>query len=602
MKLYIVGIGPGAAEDMTIRAYRIIKEADLIVGYTAYNEILRKEFPDKKYYETAMRKEEDRCLYALKNASEGVKTVLVCSGDGGIYGMSALAEELVWKIKTEQAARSASGGNPKFIKTAYADININNFTAPDIEAVPGVTAAVSGAALAGSPLTNDFAVISLSDLLTSWQVIENRIDAAAKGDFAIVFYNAGSRKRKDHLKKACDMILKYRSPETPCAVVGNISRSGEYMRYMTLRELRELEGDMTMTVFVGNSVTEMINGKMITPRGYLQRRKTGSELKNPAENISTISESMESGCNEVNIVQSAGKEFCGNRQSRLLIFGGTAEGRILAQEAAFAGYGAAVCVATEYGKEVLKNINNSGAEVFKDTVSGFEQNELLAGKNIKESTYNSIRVISGGLSEIQMKELMSSGGFEAVLDATHPYAWEVTEKIRAAAEISRLKYLRIRRNIEIDGDIEDNILELRTIDDIVEYLNTNDEKAFISTGSKNAEKYAEVKNAEERLTIRILPSEDSIEKCKKAGFKGKNLICMQGPFSREMNEVMFKESGASVLVTKVSGKSGGFAEKARAALGLGMKVVALLPPEDIEGVSLSCAAEMIKSGKITEEY
>ncbi|MCI8284199.1 MAG: precorrin-6A reductase [Firmicutes bacterium] len=605
MKLHIVGIGPGAAEDMTIRAYRIISEAELIVGYTAYNEILRKEFPGKNYYETSMRKEEDRCLYALKNASDGIKTALVCSGDSGIYGMAALVYELAGKIKKEQAQRSKGGRDKEFIKRLKAaDININDFTTPDIEIASGVTAAASGAALAGSPLTNDFAVISLSDLLTPWQTIQNRINAAAQGDFAIAFYNAGSKKRKSYLKKACDIILKYRSPKTPCAAVGNISRDGEYVRYMTLAKLRELEGDMAMTVFIGNSVTEMISGKMVTPRGYLQRRKTGSELKNPMENISTISESMESNCNKLEILQSAEKEFCGDRQSSLLIFGGTVEGRILAQEAVYAGYDATVCVATEYGREVLKNINinNEKTKVFKDDILGFEQNELFADVPGEKNRQNSVRVISGGLSEAQMKELMDCGGFAAVFDATHPYASEVTENIKTAAEMSGLKYLRIRRNIEIERDMEDNILELRTIDDVIEYLNTNDKKAFISTGSKNAEKYAEVKNAEKRLTIRILPSEESISKCKKAGFQGKNLICMQGPFSREMNEAMFKESEASILVTKASGRSGGFTEKVQAALDLGMKIIALMPPEDFEGISLISAAEMIKSRRITEEY
>ncbi len=605
MKLHIVGIGPGAAEDMTIRVYRIISEAELIVGYTAYNEILRKEFPGKNYYETAMRKEEDRCLYALKNASDGIKTALVCSGDSGIYGMAALVYELAGKIKKEQAQRSKGGRDTEFIKRLKAaDININDFTTPDIEIASGVTAAASGAALAGSPLTNDFAVISLSDLLTPWQTIQNRINAAAQGDFAIAFYNAGSKKRKSYLKKACDTILKYRSPKTPCAAVGNISRDGEYVRYMTLAKLRELEGDMAMTVFIGNSVTEMISGKMVTPRGYLQRRKTGSELKNPAENISIISKSMESNCNELEILQSAEKKFCVDRQSRLLIFGGTTEGRILAQEAVYAGYDATVCVATEYGREVLKNINinNEKTKVFEDDLLGFEQNELFADVPGEKNRQNSVRVISGGLSEAQMKELMDCGGFAAVFDATHPYASEVTENIKTAAEMSGLKYLRIRRNIEIERDMEDNILELRTIDDVIEYLNTNDKKAFISTGSKNAEKYAEVKNAEKRLTIRILPSEESISKCKKAGFQGKNLICMQGPFSREMNEAMFKESEASILVTKASGRSGGFTEKVQAALDLGMKIIALMPPEDFEGISLISAAEMIKSRRITEEY
>ena len=236
--LYVVGIGAGSYEGMTIAANNIIEQSELIVGYTKYVELVKKYFPQKEYASTGMKQECERVEYALKEAQH--KTVsLVCSGDSELYGMAGLAYELGVK---------------------YPDI--------EIETVPGVTAAFSGGAVLGSPLTHDFAVISLSDLLTPAEKIRRRIECAAECDMVIVLYNPSSKSRADYLQKACDIVLKYRSGETVCGYVRNIGRDGQESRVLTLSELRETDVDMFTTVYIGNSDAKIIAGKMVTPRGY----------------------------------------------------------------------------------------------------------------------------------------------------------------------------------------------------------------------------------------------------------------------------------------------------------------------------------------------
>ena len=236
--LYVVGIGAGSREGMTIAAHEAIERSELIVGYTKYVELLKEHFPHKNYASTGMKQERERVETALREAVD--KTVsLICSGDPQLYGMAGLAYEL---------------------STAYPDV--------EIEVVPGVTAAFSGGAVLGSPLTHDFAVISLSDLLTPAEKIRKRLECAADCDMVIVLYNPSSKSRGDYLQKACDIVLQYRSGETVCGYVKNIGRDGQESRVLTLSELRDTAVDMFTTVYIGNSETKVINGKMVTPRGY----------------------------------------------------------------------------------------------------------------------------------------------------------------------------------------------------------------------------------------------------------------------------------------------------------------------------------------------
>lgn len=239
MKLYVIGIGPGGADQMTPRARAAMQASDVIAGYTAYIELVRPLIEDKEILQTPMRQEIDRCIRARDAALTGKTVAMVCSGDAGVYGMAGLMHEVC---------------------AEHPEI--------EIEVVPGITAACSGAAVLGAPLVHDFAVISLSDLLTPWETIEKRLELASQADFCICLYNPSSRKRADYLRRACDSMLKWKSPDTPCGTVRNIGRDGETGAVYTLAQLRDTNVDMFTTVFIGNSQTRVINGKMVTPRGY----------------------------------------------------------------------------------------------------------------------------------------------------------------------------------------------------------------------------------------------------------------------------------------------------------------------------------------------
>lgn len=238
-QLYVVGIGPGEYEQMTLKAIRTLERSDLIIGYTVYIDLIREYFPEKEMKSTPMMQEVERCRMALDEADQGKIVSMVCSGDSGVYGMSGLILEL---------------------SEEYPEVTV--------EMVPGVTAACAGAAVLGAPICHDFAVISLSDLLTPMELIEKRISAAAEADLAICIYNPSSKKRKDYLQRACDLMLKYKSPKTVCGLVKNIGREEEQFSILTLEELRDTQTDMFTTVFIGNSSTRAENGRMITPRGY----------------------------------------------------------------------------------------------------------------------------------------------------------------------------------------------------------------------------------------------------------------------------------------------------------------------------------------------
>ena len=237
-KLYVVGIGPGAPEEMTLRARKALEAAQVIAGYGVYVDLVKPMFPDKEYLTTAMRKETERCRMAIEAACEGKTVAMISSGDAGVYGMAGLIYEL------------AEGRELQ------------------IEVVPGVTAALSGAAVLGAPLTHDFAVVSLSDLLTPWDKIERRLEMAAAADFCIAIYNPSSIRRADHLRRACEILMRYASPDTVCGAVRSIGREGERMELMTLDALKDYAADMFTTIFVGNSQTRVIDGRMVTPRGY----------------------------------------------------------------------------------------------------------------------------------------------------------------------------------------------------------------------------------------------------------------------------------------------------------------------------------------------
>ena len=238
-KIYVVGMGPGREDMMTGDAIQVLEQADVIIGYTVYLKLLGERFGQKEFLSTPMKQERERCVMCFEEAKKGKQVALICSGDAGVYGMASLMYE---------------------VGKQYPNI--------ELVIIPGITAACSGAAVLGAPLNHDFCVISLSDLLTPWEKIEKRLEAAAIGDFAMAIYNPSSHKRYDYLEKACDILLRHIEGERACGYVENIGRDGTKAVTCTLQELRNAKVNMFTTVFIGNSSSEILDGKLITKRGY----------------------------------------------------------------------------------------------------------------------------------------------------------------------------------------------------------------------------------------------------------------------------------------------------------------------------------------------
>ena len=236
-KIYVVGLGPGNKENMTFRAYDVLKNSDIIIGYKTYVDLIEGMFPDKKIIKSYMKKEVARCEETLKLALEGNVISLISSGDAGVYGMAGVMLEI------------ANGQ-------------------VEVEIVPGITSANASASLGGAPIVHDSVNISLSNLLTDWELIKKRIDLASQGDFVITLYNPKSSGRPELINEARDIMLKHKRKDTPVLIARNVGREGENYDITTLDKMLDYEINMFSTVIIGNSNTKVVNNKMITPRGY----------------------------------------------------------------------------------------------------------------------------------------------------------------------------------------------------------------------------------------------------------------------------------------------------------------------------------------------
>lgn len=257
--LYILGLGPGNMEHLSRRACNVLEMVDAVAGYTTYIDLVRPLIQEKQIISTGMTKEVQRVEAAIDEALKGRSCALISSGDPGIYAMSGLVFELCQQ-KNISVAPAVSFAKDKLRKNVL-----------QVEIVPGIPAVCAGAALLGSPISHDFAVISLSDLLTPWEVIEKRIEGAAMADFVIALYNPKSKKRNWQLQRAQEIILKYRSARTPVGIVTSAMREEEHRQIVCLENLHEAEVNMQTIVFIGNENTETYLNYMVTPRGYSKK-------------------------------------------------------------------------------------------------------------------------------------------------------------------------------------------------------------------------------------------------------------------------------------------------------------------------------------------
>lgn len=235
-KLYVVGIGPGGKEHMTYKAVEAIKSCDVIVGYKPYIVYIEDFIEGKEIFSTGMRGEIERCKFAIEKVEEGKDTAIISTGDAGLYGMAGPILELKEDI--------------------------------EVEIIPGVTAAFSAGAELGAPIMHDYASISLSDLLTPWDVILKRVENAAEGDFVITIYNPRSKGRQEHLKTSIDIIKKYREDSTPVGIVRNSGRDDRTITITRLDNINYEDIDMVTVLIIGNSNTFIKDGQIVTPRGY----------------------------------------------------------------------------------------------------------------------------------------------------------------------------------------------------------------------------------------------------------------------------------------------------------------------------------------------
>ena len=241
-KITAVGLGPGGPEDMTPRALKAIQEAEVIAGYTPYIKLIEPLVGDREIIGTGMMQEVDRCRLAVASAAAGKNTIIVSSGDSGVYGMAGLILELLEQYDADQR--------------------------PEVEIVAGLSAVNAAAAILGAPLMHDFAVISLSDRLTPWELIKKRAAYAAQGDFVIALYNPKSKSRIKNIDEIHNILLQYKDPETPVGIVKNASRPEQQKILSNLRDFTSEDIDMFSLVIIGNSKTYIKDGWMVTPRGY----------------------------------------------------------------------------------------------------------------------------------------------------------------------------------------------------------------------------------------------------------------------------------------------------------------------------------------------
>ena len=520
--LYVVGLGPGGGEGMTQVARDALEACDVIFGYTTYIKLIEQEFAHKPLRSTGMRKEVERCRLALEEAATGQTVAMVCSGDPGVFAMAGLCYELTEEIP-----------------------------GVEVKVVPGVTAATAGAAVLGAPLIHDFAVISLSDLLTPWEVIEKRLEAAALADFCICLYNPSSHKRHDYLQRACDILLRHRNPANVCGIARNIGRPGEEGIVCTLGELRNTQVDMFSTVFIGNSSTRIMDGKMVTPRGYLQRGD-GKGASTEAASASEHGSAPAPCSGEADL-------------PAVLVFGGTSEGREIIEWLASLGTcNVVACQATAYGSSLLPDSPR-------------------------------VTALTERLDEQAMVDLMTSKPFACVVDATHPYAAIVSANAAAAAEHVGLPLVRVARAGVDAESVEPFIHAVADVIEAAELAASMEGNILLTTGSKDLAAFTSaIPDASERVFARILPVRDSLDHALELGIPVKNIIAMQGPFTQNLNEALITSFDIRIMITKASGTAGGFEEKVEAARTCGIELIVIEPPSDDAGVALARAQELIK--------
>lgn len=501
--LNLVSVGPGFSDLIVPRAENALKNSNVIVAYELYLRWIEPWIADKEIHTPPLTQERERALLAIEKARSGAKVALISSGDIGIYAMAALAFD-------------------EMREDDDYDVNV----------IPGITSANACASLLGSPLSHDFATLSLSDLLCPWDWIEQRGRHIAQADLACVLYNVQSAGRQQGVYRILNIMLESKSPKTLCGVIHNAYRPGQKVSIHHLDELPSLQFDMLTTIVIGNRFTQRKRGYIFTPRGYnawdAPTAKSGPELPEQA----------------------------------LWVFSGTGDGNRLANELAGQGYPVVVSAATEYGGEVAVR-HCPGVTVW-------------AGHPGVEAR----------------RQSLSQNQARAIVDATHPFANIISEQLMGLAKTLNIPYLRFERPSAIgcadegSASLPERCASLRSahpigsIEQAAEQAIALGSRIFLTTGSKNLADFLQAPGASEReWFVRMMPEPEFIQRAIDLGIPRSHICAMQGPFSEAFNTALWRDLQIDCVVSKDSGDAGGYQAKVAAAQALGIPLLVIKRPE-----------------------
>ena len=485
--LNLVSVGPGTSDFIVPRARQALHESDVVVGYELYLRWVAEWIEGKEIHTPPLTQERERARLAIDKARGGARVALISSGDIGIYAMAALVFE---EMREEDTF--------------------------DVNVIPGITAANSCASLLGSPLSHDFATLSLSNLMCPWEWIEQRARHIAQADLACVLYNVQSNARVEGVYRVLGILQEHKSPETLCGVVRNAYRPEQRIEIHALRDLPAQQFDMLTTIVVGNRFTRRKRGWIFTPRGY-------SDWSLDAEQ--------------------ANAEF---PPHAVWVFSGTGDGNALASE-----------LAKHFGPVVVSAASEYGGEIVRERCPGVT---VWAGRQ--------------GV-EVRRQALRRSGA-RVIVDATHPYARQISEQLMGLSKELDIPYVRYERPGAEDTE------DLEWCDSVAHAAGKAiavGKRIFLATGSKDLAAFLRAPEAAAReWFVRMTPEPALIRRAIELGVPRDHILAMQGPFSEAFNSALWRDQRIDCVVTKDSGEAGGFPAKARAAAALGIRLLVIRRP------------------------
>jgi precorrin-3B C17-methyltransferase len=486
--LNLVSVGPGTSDLIVPRAREALANSDVIVGYELYLRWIAPWLEGKEIHTPPLTQERERALLAIEKARAGERVALISSGDIGVYAMAALAFEEMREDDT------------------YA-----------VNVVPGITAANACASLLGSPLSHDFATLSLSNLMCPWEWIEQRARHIAAADLACVLYNVQSNARVEGVYRILEILLEHKSPETLCGVVRNAYRPDQAVAIHRLGELPGLRFDMLTTIVVGNRFTRRKREWIFTPRGYNDWAKDDAA---PSPDLT---------------------------KNAVWVFSGTGDGNALVR-----------ALAGRQGPIVVSTASMYGGEVAREDCPGVT---VWAGRQGVEAR----------------RRALQESHARVIVDATHPYAQQMSEQLIGLSRELDIPYLRYERPSTLDPE---TTLLCGSVEAAAERAVATGQRIFLATGSKDLATFLSAPSADQReWFVRITPEPALIRRAIDLGIPRDHILAMQGPFSEAFNTALWRDQRIDCVVTKDSGEAGGFSAKARAAAALNIPLLVIRRPQ-----------------------